>query len=186
MEKAAERRQTRKFGPAKFFRLGAILLFCSLASAGAMVRFDVFLGYDGILPEASWFPVSFEVQNDGPSFTGVVEISPGQFNQSQTRLMTVELPTGTMKRFIVPVYSSSRFTYNWSARLLDERGKVRAEAMNLRLRKQNQWLIPLAGALTRTTAGMPIFPETKSRQNELRPDVARLQTTLFPDNPIAL
>src|SRR5438552_2554603 len=37
------------------------LLLGSLTSVGAMVRFDVFLGYDGILPEASWFPVSFEV-----------------------------------------------------------------------------------------------------------------------------
>ena len=186
MDNAAERRQTRKFGPAKQFRLALLLLLCSLASARAMVRFDVFLGYDGILPEASWFPVSFEVQNDGPSFTGVVEISPGQFNQSQTRLMTVELPTGTMKRFVVPAYSSSRFTYNWNARLLDERGKVRAEALNIRLRKQNQWPSPLAGAIARTAAGMPTLPETKSKQNDIKPEVARLQIALFPDSPIAL
>src|SRR3954453_3263798 len=67
-----------------------LILIGSIASVGAAVRFDVFLGYDGILPEASWFPVSFEVQNDGPSFTGVVEISPGQFDQGQSRLTTVD------------------------------------------------------------------------------------------------
>src|SRR6266480_3078351 len=50
-----------------------LLLLCSLLSAHAAVRFDVFLGYDGILPEASWFPLAFEVQNDGPPFVGVVE-----------------------------------------------------------------------------------------------------------------
>src|SRR6266852_791938 len=59
----------------------SLLLLASATPVRAAVRFDVFLGYDGILPEASWFPVSFEVQNDGPSFTGVVEVSPGQFDQ---------------------------------------------------------------------------------------------------------
>jgi len=166
--------------------LALLTLLGSLAAVQGAVRFDAFLGYDGILPEASWFPVSFEVQNDGPSFTGTVEIAPGQFNQSQNRLMRVELPTGTMKRFVVPVYSSSRFAYNWSARLLDERGRVRAEAFSLRMRKQNQWLTPLAGAVARTAAGMPVFPEIKSRQRELKPEMARLTTPLFPDNPIAL
>ena len=47
-----------------------LLVLASLAPARALVRFDVFLGYDGILPEASWFPVSFEVQNDGAPFIG--------------------------------------------------------------------------------------------------------------------
>src|SRR5438105_11971906 len=96
-----------------------LLLLCPLLSAHAAVRFDVFLGYDGILPEASWFPLAFEVQNDGPAFVGVVEISPGQYSQSQTRLVTVELPTGTMKRFVVPVFSPSRhgYNYNWNVRL---------------------------------------------------------------------
>src|ERR1043166_7739066 len=126
--------------------VACLILIGSIASVSAAVRFDVFLGYDGILPEASWFPVSFEVQNDGPSFTGVVEISPGQFNQGQSRLMTVALPTQTMKRFVVPVYSSSRFAYSWNARLLDERGKVRAETIGLRPRKQSQWRSVLAQA----------------------------------------
>src|SRR5262249_30447674 len=131
-------------------------------------------------------PVAFEVQNDGPSFAATVEISPGQFNQGQSRLTTVELPTGTMKRFVIPVYSASRFNYNWNARLLDERGKVRAEAIGLRTRRQYQLQGVLAGAVARTASGLPTFPETKSRQSDLKPEVARLQTPLFPDSPIAL
>src|SRR5947209_4900908 len=195
MDNAAEQWPMRTFGPARLFRreeiasgywLVFILFVCSLATASAMVRFDVFLGYDGTLPEGSWFPVSFEVQNDGPAFRGVVEISPSQFNQGQTRLTTIELPTGTLKRFLIPVYSSSRYTYNWNARLLDERGKVRAEALNIRVGRQNPWLTPLAGALARTDAGLPILPEIKSRPNEPKLEVARLRTAFFPDNPIAL
>src|SRR5436305_1655684 len=93
-----------------------------------------------------------------------------------------------MKRFVVPVFSPSRYgyNYNWNVRLLDERGKVRApEVQGLRQRKQNLWLCPLAGAVTRTAAGMPAMPESK-RPNELKPEVARLLPNLFPDSPIAL
>src|SRR5438105_4986245 len=188
LESAHLRQAARLISPTRCARVMlCLLLFFSIMPARAIVRFDVFLGYDGMLPQASWFPVSFEVQNDGPSFTGVVEVSPGNFDQSQTRLMTVELPTGTLKRFVVPVYSASRFGYNnWNARLLDERGKVRAESFGLRLRRQNQWLISLSGAMTRVAAGMPVLPEIKSKGNEPRPEVARLTPALFPDSPIAL
>jgi len=154
--------------------------------ARAAVRFDVFLGYDGILPEASWFPVVCEVFNDGPSFNAIFELSPGQYSQGQSRVMVVELPTGTLKRFSVPVFSSARSTYSWDARLLDERGKVRAESLGVRMRKQNQWRIPLVGAVTRSAGGLPALPEIKVRANDLQPGVARLQPALFPDNPIAL
>ena len=171
---------------ASFRLVVGLVLWGAVFPLAAAVRFDVFIGYDGILPEASWFPVSFEVQNDGLPFTGIVEFSPGQFNQGQTRLMKIELPKGTLKRFVMPVYSGNRNTYNWSARLVDERDHVRAEALGLRIRKQNQSQTPLAGALARTSAGAPAFPEIKSKQVELSPEVARLQPMLFPDNPIAL
>ena len=46
---------------------GALLLLLSLVvAAPAAVRLDVFAGHDGILPQASWFPVTIEVFNDGP------------------------------------------------------------------------------------------------------------------------
>ena len=66
-------------------------------------------GYvDGIVPEAGWFPVTFEVANDGPGFTGIVELSPGGFNQGQQRRLAIELPTGTTKRFVIPAFAASR------------------------------------------------------------------------------
>jgi hypothetical protein len=175
----------RRFVRSIFCAFCALLFSLSLPARAAL-RFDVFLGYDGILPEASWFPVVCEVFNDGPSFNAVFELSPGQYSQGQSRAMVVELPTGTLKRFSVPVFSSARSTYSWDARLLDERGKVRAETLGIRMRKQNQWRIPLIGAVTRTAGGLPVLPEIRTRQNDLQPSVARLQPALFPDNPIAL
>src|SRR6266850_3576297 len=57
---------------------------CLAAVSGrAAMQFDVFLGYDGIVPEATWFPLLFEIKNDGPSFTGTVELSSENMNQGQ-------------------------------------------------------------------------------------------------------
>ena len=106
-------------------RLILMLLLALVATgARAAIQFDVFLGYDGIISEASWFPVVCEVKNDGPSFTGVVEIAPsaGGLMQEQVRREVVELPTGTLKRLVIPVFSSARYRSSWDARLLDERG----------------------------------------------------------------
>ncbi len=166
--------------------LGLVLWLGLITPTFGGVRFDVFLGYDGILPEAGWFPVACEVYNDGPSFNAVFELTPAQYNQGQSRIMALELPTGTLKRFVIPVFSSSRFGASWDARLLDEKGRVRAEATAKQARQQTQWDIPLVGAITRTASGLPTLPEIKSRQADLKPGVARLQPALFPDNPLAL
>src|SRR6185369_2391591 len=145
--------------PARFL---AILLFlllicCTAGTARAVLQFDVFLGYDGYVPEACWFPIVCEVKNDGPSFTGTVQVKSGNLNQDQTLLMTVELPTGTLKRFVLPVFSSGRGYSSWDVRLLDERGKVRSEQLGLRARKQIARGAPLLGALPRTANGTPII-----------------------------
>ena len=118
--------------------LAWLLLFCAGAPAArAALQFDVFLGYDGIVPEASWFPVVCEIKNDGPSFTGMVELSGGSDNAGQTRRLTVELPTGTLKRVVLPAFAAGRsYRSTWEVRLLDERGKVRAEQSALPIRKQ--------------------------------------------------
>src|SRR5579885_1545447 len=118
------------------FRLGSgwsllRLLTCGYLALAALtcraaLQFDVFVGYDGLVSEASWFPIVCEVKNDGPSFTGTVEIKGGN-SQEQTTLMTVELPTGTLKRFVLPVFASGRGFSSWDVRLLDERGKTRSE-----------------------------------------------------------
>src|SRR5580765_7659229 len=73
------------------------LFFLSAFGANAALQFDTFLGYDGVVPEASWFPIICEIKNDGPSFKGTVEITP-DYGQGQTRREQVELPTGTLKR----------------------------------------------------------------------------------------
>src|SRR6478672_2492582 len=68
----------------------AAILFVGFFRAQGALQFDVFLGYDGIVPEASWFPVVCEIKNDGPSFKGIVEITP-DYGQGQTRRQEVEL-----------------------------------------------------------------------------------------------
>jgi hypothetical protein len=151
--------------------------------ARGAVRFDVFLGHDQIVPEASWFPITFEVFNDGAPFMGVVEVTPGQYDSSHTRIMAVELPTGTLKRFTIPAFASGRYMGGWNARLLDDRGKVRAEQQNLRVRQTTPWQMPVFAAVSRTA---PSLPKVKSNQPELQPVVARFQPAVFPDNPITL
>ncbi len=183
------RQPTRGVGRVRFFPL-LLWLLCigggGSISARAALQFDVFMGYDGVVPEASWFPVICEVKNDGPSFTALFELSPGVYNQSQNRTMVVELPTGTLKRFVVPAFSTTRYNSLWNARLLDERGKVRAEQNNLRPRKQVGRESPLIGSLARTVGGVPVIQPILPRQTDLQPASARLQPALFPDNPLVL
>ena len=129
----------------------------------------------------NWTPAGVP-NNSGPTFNAVVEFTGGQ--QSQARYMEVELPTGTTKRFVMPAFASGRYSYHWSARLLDERRKVRAEQQATQ--KQREWGIPLAGAMTRAGGGMPTLPESRNKNLSAPLKVARLLPDLFPDNPIAL
>ncbi len=171
-----------------------MLLLGMLPSARAELQFDVFLGYgsggggDGYVREAGWFPVGCEVYNDGPSFDAVVEFSSRQLGggADQTRRMAIELPTNTRKRFVFPVFAGASRAVTWNARLLDSRGKVRAERENLRGRDLS-WETCLLGAIPRSFGGLPSFPQGKSREAlPLIPQVARLTVDQFPDNPIAL
>jgi hypothetical protein len=160
----------------------AVFLFASTLPAA--IRVDVFVGYDGIVNQGSFFPAVFEVFNDGPTFKALIELSPSQFGQGQFRQVPVELPTGTLKRFVVPMFSAEQYRLaSWNVRVLDEKDKVRLETVSTPIRKNNGWGIPLMGALTRT---VPPLPEVKPVGPELKPAVARLHANLFPDNPIAL
>ena len=165
-------------------RLFALCLVLSLGgNVRAALRFDVFLGHDQIVPEASWFPITFEVFNDGAPFMGLVEVSPGNYDSSHTRVLAVELPTGTTKRFTIPAFSSARYVGGWNVRLLDEKGKVRAEQQNLRVRQTSPWQNPMFAAVSRT---LPTLPKVKPQQPDLQPVVARFPPAIFPDNPITL
>jgi len=174
-------------GTSRFF----LLLVCFAASfcattARAALQFDVFLGYDGTVREASWFPVVCEIKNDGPPFTGVVEVSPGDYGKGQTQQMPVELPTGTVKRLVIPAFAVGRYPSLWNVRLVDERGKVRGEQTALRPRRQIGWEIPLIGSLSRTASGAPMLRPILRDQADAQPASARLQASIFPDNPLVL
>src|SRR5215472_2594455 len=163
-----------------------LLSFAGLPKGQAALQFDVFLGYDGVVPEASWFPVVCEVKNDGPSFNGTVEVVAANFGEGQTRRIQVELPTGTLKRFVIPVFSPTRGYSSWDIRLLDEHGKVGAEQPGLRPRKQTAARTPIMGALSRTASGTPSIRPILSQQSELQPTAVRFQSPIFPDNPLVL
>jgi len=110
--------------------LWLMLLVGQPIPAHAALQFDVFLGYDSKVREASWFPVTCEVFNDGPTFNAVVELSLTAGNgmsSEQVRRVPMEFPTNTRKRFVIPVFATGGRFYQWNARLVDERGKVIAE-----------------------------------------------------------
>src|SRR5512138_2751324 len=153
-----------------FVLVWLLVLGGALPGARAALQFDVFLGYDGILTEASWFPLVCEIKNDGPSFTGTVELTGGSDNGGQIRRLTVELPTGTLKRVVLPTFAAGRsYRSTWEVRLLDERGKVRAEQTAPPVRKQVVRGTPFMGALARTASGTPIIRPLPSNQAELQP-----------------
>jgi hypothetical protein len=171
------------------------LLACcgGAGTARAALQFDAFLGYDSIVPEASWVPIVCEIKNDGQGFTGIIEADEGQFGEGQARRLEVELPTGTLKRVVIPVFSTARGYSGWEVRLLDERGHVRAEQTGLRPRRQLAAGAPLIGALARTAGGTPAIrpivaapAQWQSAWAEMQPASARLQTSIFPDNPLVL
>src|SRR6185436_1631042 len=95
-------KNARAMGQIRVHFLAFVLLtyLTFLSPARAAVRFDVFPGYDGIVPEASWFPFVFEVANDGPGFNAIIEVVPSQYESSHSRSIAVELPTGTTKRMV--------------------------------------------------------------------------------------
>lgn len=171
-------------------QLGLWLASClagllSVVTARAEIQFDVFLGYENTVREAAWFPVTVEVLNDGPAFDAVFEISPAYVGGSQLRRLSVELPTNTRKRFTIPCFSPSGRMAAWNARLLDAKGKTRAERLGIRPKD----IAPeptLLGALPRAFTTAPTLPILQLPQAEVQPQVARFSTDLFPDSSIAL
>ena len=163
-----------------------VLLLGGTSLGRAVLQFDVFLGYDTIVPEACWFPVVCEIKNDGPGFTGVIEVTPANLNQGQVRRLKVELPTGTLKRLVIPVFSAARGSGNWDVRLYDERGKLREERASLGPRRRLAPGTPVIGALARTPGGTPQIQPILPQAPELQPAAARLLPSIFPDNPLVL
>ncbi len=175
----------RSAGKLKYLRSLLALFALTTLTARAALQFDVFLGYDGNIPEASWFPVVCEVKNDGPTFTGVIEVASGQFNESEPRRVTVELPTGTLKRLVIPAFSTARYAGSWDVRLFDDHGHLHAEQqVNVPSGKQRASGSIVVGAITRTANGVPVIRPVTARDQQVQPVVARIATAILPDNPL--
>ncbi len=158
-------------------------LFCLATAARAALQFDAFMGYDDLVPDEGWFPITCEVDNDGPPFNAVVEITARDFGPGQVRKFPLDLPTNTRKRIFIPMFATAK---TWEVRLLDANGKVRSETVLDRGRTVKNGL-PLVAGLARVTAGLPVFPDfPPSYNSDAKYGAARLQPALFPDNPLAL
>jgi len=173
------------------FALWFIALLAFVGQVRAQLNFDVFVGHglgisDSAVAEASWFPVTCEIQNEGPAFNAIVEITGGQFGNGQARYIAVELPTHTKKRFTVPLYCTSRYRVTVDARLMNEKHKVIAERLNVEARAVVDWQSPLIASLSRTHGGAAALPEGSGKNSPTRPVATHLSPDLFPDNPLTL
>jgi hypothetical protein len=166
--------------------LSVTFLYGGLCSARADLQFDVFLGYDGTVREASWFPIVCEIRNNDAPFTGVIEVTPAGYGKGQSQRLQVELPTGTLKRVVIPAFATGRYQTLWDVRLLDERGRVRSEQVALRPQRQIGWEVRLIGSLPRTASGGASLLPIKRNQPDAQPAAARFQPSIFPDNPLVL
>jgi len=162
------------------------LVFLAL-NLRAALQFDVFVGLDNYIPEASWFPIVCEVDNDGPPFQALIEVTGGGMNQNgYTRVVPVELPTGTRKRITIPVFCSSSYNGEWDVRLKDSQGRLRAEQPGLRPRGLVRRGTILMGSIARVQSAAPTFQKILQNQNEWQPVAGRLNPVVFPDNALVL
>ncbi len=183
-------------GSNPIWSLGWVLVFWLAFGVGmvrleAALQFDVFLGYgsqptgyDGQVREAGWFSMGCEVYNDGAGFDAVVEVRSRSGSGEDIRRVELELPSGTRKRFSIPVFSAGRGG-TWDVRLLDSRGRERAKHEGLRPRVV-LWEGFLMGAVSRTYAAAPRFPDLGNDGNrqDLQPVVARMQVEMLPDQVV--
>ena len=77
------------------FLLAAGIACFDVRAAPLPFQFDVFLGYDGVIADRSWVPVTCEIKNDGPAFDGTIEVSSTM--RGDVIRLSLELPKGTLK-----------------------------------------------------------------------------------------
>ena len=165
--------------------MGSLILLITL-TAPAAIQFDVFLGYNRVVPFAAWFPVVCEVRNDGASFSGEIVVSSGSFGKGMPRRLPIELPTGTLKRVVIPVFQASLGVESWDFKLYDDRRTVRAEVLDVQPRLLVGPSVPLMGSLSRTPAGAPAFKAVPEASRQMQPISVELQSAIFPDSPLTL
>ena len=168
-----------------FTKLVFICIWLSCNIVNAEVRFDVFMGFSGKARNGEWFPVTVEIENDGPTFSGEIEIKPSSFNEQSIRYK-IELPNNTRKRLSIPVFNNSN--YRWNAKLLND-GKVVSKNDNLRI-DSIPWFSKLFAAVSDQQSSGPVLPETRFKNNNANrrfsPRVVNIQADIFPDNPVTL
>ena len=168
-----------------FTKLVFICIWLSCNIVNAEVRFDVFMGFSGKARNGEWFPVTVEIENDGPTFNGEIEIKPSSFNEQSIRYK-IELPNNTRKRLSIPVFNNS--SYRWNAKLLND-GKVVSKNDNLRI-DSIPWFSKLFAAVSDQQSSGPVLPETRFKNNNANrrfsPVVVNIQADIFPDNPVTL
>ncbi|MDP6794346.1 MAG: hypothetical protein QGG00_03030 [Verrucomicrobiota bacterium] len=166
-------------------KLGLACLLAGGGLANGEIQFDIFMGFAGKARQGDWFPVTFEIHNDGPTFDGQVELR-SRFGSNPVYRYDVELATNTRKRFTLPVFGD--VNSNWTARLRNGRKTV-AKHDELKLDSMDAQTV-LVGTLSGQQAGGPVLPKTRFKrrwENErFAPVVAQLQADIFPDDPIAL
>ena len=171
--------------PRRLAKLGLVCLLAGGGLAKGAVQFDVFMGFAGKARQGEWFPVTFEIFNDGPTFDGQVELRP-RFGDNLVYRYDVELATNTRKRFTLAVFADTNA--GWSAKLKNG-GKTVAKHDELRLDNSDPDTV-LIGALSGQQAGGPVLPKTRFKSkwdnDRFAPRVAHLQLDTFPDDPIAL
>ena len=164
---------------------------CNLKAAdGADIpQFDIFVGFEATTMEANWFPVVCEVRNEGPTFTAVFEFFEGNEGSDFVRRMPIELPTGTLKRFSFPMYSPGRYGTQFGAVLRTPNGRAIKRASNINPNTHLRWNSQLLCAIPASATGLPLYPgsgNTRERRNQAIAHVARLQSEMVPDTPLAL
>ena len=171
--------------PRRLAKLGLVCLLAGGSLTKAEVQFDVFMGFAGKAKQGEWFPVTFEIFNDGPIFDGQVELRP-RFGDNPVYDYNVELATNTRKRFTLAVFADTNS--GWSAKLKNG-GKTVAKHDELKLDSFDSTAV-LVGALSGQQAGGPVLPKTRFKSkldnDRFAPRVAHLQLDTFPDDPIAL
>ncbi len=168
-----------------FWCLLVISLGLCLPVTQAKIQFDVFPGYEGRFARAgAWYPVAFEIFNDGPSFDGVVEVGDIQSGGYSTHI-PIELPANTKKVFTTTLYCPTSGSHLIDARLRDERGKIRDERLGQRL-DVGTWESTILAGLPGAFSGMPAFPDFGRTTEDFPLLAPRLTPEFFPDNPLAL
>ena len=174
--------------PSYFTSFAKLIIFwlcIGVSTVKAEVRFDVFMGFADMARNSEWFPVTVEIENDGPSFNGVIEIKPSSLNDQLIKY-TVELPNNTRKRLSIPVFNNS--SYRWNAKLKNDE-KIVSEYDNLRI-DSVPWFSKLLAAVSGQQSSGPVLPRTRFKNNNnnkrFSPRVAHIQADIFPDNPVTL